>query len=414
MQRLVVALLAVVLLPGCTRVLGIDAPRRAPPGPTAPPDAGEEAGPGALACPAPTVRCENACVDALTDGHHCGTCGRDCLGATCLDGRCQPLDVAVDLFAAGKLAVAADGSAFFTAYLSANSDHDLYLGRWNDQGPCSGRDPSCFELFRDRDHSVPDVVSLGLGSTSVFILTTRGLLRAPLDRAAGPIAPLGDAFTTGSGLVVDDDKVYVWSQSPPSIDVVDGATGQRERIASATGVSLLDEVYAAGDVLYLLMRTGGEGGQPSSVTVRRVPKAGRNLDLRVLSTIHTLAAFRPTQLAFRGGFLYAAALEGEIARLPAGPACDNDASCATILARGLPAASLLPLLVDDRHVYVFAEARGLARVPLDAPCGGSACERVPTPAESNVISAAQDARRIYIAYLPLAENASGRIVALAK
>lgn len=41
------------------------------------------------ACPAPSILCDSACVDAQTDRNHCGTCDKACPGAqTCQGGAC--------------------------------------------------------------------------------------------------------------------------------------------------------------------------------------------------------------------------------------------------------------------------------------------------------------------------------------
>ena len=36
----------------------------------------------------------NACVDLMSDGKNCGTCGHDCLGGACAAGQCQPVMIA--------------------------------------------------------------------------------------------------------------------------------------------------------------------------------------------------------------------------------------------------------------------------------------------------------------------------------
>jgi hypothetical protein len=37
---------------------------------------------------------ENTCVDLMTDGKNCGACGHDCLGGSCSEGVCQPIELA--------------------------------------------------------------------------------------------------------------------------------------------------------------------------------------------------------------------------------------------------------------------------------------------------------------------------------
>jgi len=39
----------------------------------------------------------NGCEDLKTDPAHCGKCGRDCLGGACVDGSCQPVQLATKL-----------------------------------------------------------------------------------------------------------------------------------------------------------------------------------------------------------------------------------------------------------------------------------------------------------------------------
>ena len=42
------------------------------------------------ACPKSLTSCSGACVDTGDDGKHCGECGHDCLGGSCMRGVCQP------------------------------------------------------------------------------------------------------------------------------------------------------------------------------------------------------------------------------------------------------------------------------------------------------------------------------------
>ncbi|MFO0593624.1 MAG: hypothetical protein U0441_39145, partial [Polyangiaceae bacterium] len=46
--------------------------------------------------------CEAALLD---DGHHCGSCGRDCQGSACVDGICAPQVLASDQYFASRLAL---------------------------------------------------------------------------------------------------------------------------------------------------------------------------------------------------------------------------------------------------------------------------------------------------------------------
>jgi hypothetical protein len=59
------------------------------------PDAGRDGGGDGAPCTA----------DPRTDPRNCGACNRDCLGGTCIDGGCQPFELARGLSAPGELAV---------------------------------------------------------------------------------------------------------------------------------------------------------------------------------------------------------------------------------------------------------------------------------------------------------------------
>jgi hypothetical protein len=67
-------------------------------------------GPSCVTCGAPTLgvatcdgttcgftctfmQCGSTCVDPSNDAHNCGSCGRDCLGASCASGMCQPEEI---------------------------------------------------------------------------------------------------------------------------------------------------------------------------------------------------------------------------------------------------------------------------------------------------------------------------------
>jgi len=59
-------------------------------------------------------RGEDGCeVDLLSDAKNCGSCGRDCLGSLCLDGRCEPVILATGQDEVNRIVVA-DGTIYWT------------------------------------------------------------------------------------------------------------------------------------------------------------------------------------------------------------------------------------------------------------------------------------------------------------
>jgi hypothetical protein len=72
-----------------------------------------------ITCVAPRVPCNGACV-SLDTPMHCGACGHDCGGGTCMNATCQPMVVAGNQNGnPGILGLAIDGAS---VYFSSNDD----------------------------------------------------------------------------------------------------------------------------------------------------------------------------------------------------------------------------------------------------------------------------------------------------
>jgi hypothetical protein len=64
----------------------------------------------ASVCSASTTLCGQGCVDTEVDASNCGACEHDCLGGTCSEGRCSPVELADQLEFVTELAIGADGA----------------------------------------------------------------------------------------------------------------------------------------------------------------------------------------------------------------------------------------------------------------------------------------------------------------
>lgn len=102
--RFIAFLPAVVLIAGCTQLIGIDDTRIDTDAGTTPGDDGGTP----LVCTAPMTDCDGACTSTGDDALNCGRCGRSCGGGSCMAGACQPVDLITGLTGLNGLAVDAD------------------------------------------------------------------------------------------------------------------------------------------------------------------------------------------------------------------------------------------------------------------------------------------------------------------
>jgi hypothetical protein len=81
--------------------------------------AGQDAGDGSAEADGPSCDCDNdgKCEDFTSNPRHCGGCWRNCLGATCSQGRCEP-----ELFAAGV-----GSEAILEVYAVDQNHDDMYV-----------------------------------------------------------------------------------------------------------------------------------------------------------------------------------------------------------------------------------------------------------------------------------------------
>ena len=52
---------------------------------------------GTCTCASPKLACGNACIDVQSDANNCGACNHNCMGGTCVAGKCQPVAIVSNL-----------------------------------------------------------------------------------------------------------------------------------------------------------------------------------------------------------------------------------------------------------------------------------------------------------------------------
>lgn len=178
------------------------------------------------------------CVDVSSNPHHCGACGRDCLGGACVDGGCAPVRIAVD--DPGPTAIAVDGTHVY--WLNKNSG-DLW------SVPIEGGDKTL--LFDGPEGAAGNSIAVHGGS----VYTGSGELDAGVVRCAAPRCDGGAEYVVKnrdvpvSVFITDAGSLY-FTQTVP------GGTVERcqlpcrlgtETIASGAAVSFPNSVSVGPD-----------------------------------------------------------------------------------------------------------------------------------------------------------------------
>jgi hypothetical protein len=241
----------------------------------------------------------NGCeTDLLSAFEHCGTCGHSCLGGDCLEGRCQPYELATGQ--SEPLLVALDinhvywtnqggaGAVMRTPKLGAAaeeiavSDHppggiavDLSAVYWSEFGS-----PGTVWRLDKADigqNVAPTALATGQ-ATSVALVedgsdvywTTPGTVRTT-PKTGGPVTTLANGQGTPFGMVVELGQVY-WSNAlggqimhynllDPDAGAVEMATGQDYPIGLASDLGNLYWANYEGDA---------DGGTPKLLTIAKV------------------------------------------------------------------------------------------------------------------------------------------------
>lgn len=307
---------------------------------------------GLCACPAGWIMCSGTCVDIQgTDGANCGACGRDCQGAACSNGICQPTLLAS---ASGYVdGIGVDSANVYFTNGAAGGVNVCPLGG------CTGTPPVVYTMGGYAGHLVYDVPNGNLyvedaNAGKITAITTGGVL----------LYSVGGAAVGGEDAI---DGTYVYAGingGVQSFQESNGATAGNPFISlpgeSADGVwydatshNLFVAAYGApGEVLECSTPGGActhvPGGSlfagPFAITVQ-----GGTLFFTADGT---------SAASYSNGGLFSA---------PVG-----DPTSVTAMITGAPYATGEPILAvtaDSTGVY-FAAGAGIYRCPLSG-CGGA-------------------------------------------
>ena len=331
---------------------------------TASVDAGSEA--ASICVPAP-LEPSDAGVDANCEGtgltvgldtssRHCGRCGHDCLGATCVNGLCTIEQLSTEL-----------GS---TSVSAATATH-LYYGtvgggsrRVRRRSLATGASES---LANPTGVGyVKDVRAVGPAPAVFAILSDRGVISVPVG-GGSETTIVDDGNNTVDRLSVDETNLY-WSRygtllARARADGTDAATNFA--VFSATATRVATAFVADGTRLYYVVEeTDGDGGKTHSIWMRGPAKA--DSVTQRLALVDEVVDF-----AFDEAFLYWSTSKGEIWR-----AAKTTAAPAELVARA-PGPHLWSkgLAVDDAYVYAAMTLSGqggdVQMTLVQAPkCGG--------------------------------------------
>lgn len=360
-----------------------------------------------VTCDPGQVRCGDRCVDILTDPDHCGSCGRSCLGGTCSVGDCGEVPLHRNLTIGRYIQPVADDVVYY-----ANAPQvGEYVGRVaKTGGGCDGADERC------RIAVPPQVLSDDGGGAIVFagfsasathlygVAVERGIARMPLD--GGPWEAFSRGRLSYSAIATTNAAVFVGATDPDDylFRLDTAGTGAVAIGKAATASVTVGSILPLPDDTLLVWVTNNTGDRPS-LGLHRLPSKGDREcrgDECPFYTAHEVAG-----VAVTGTDAYFTIplpeRRGQILKQSLSARC-GDGSCALPVADLPFTATVMPLLVDDKHLYWVQPGHvtrtyEIRRQPLDQVC-------FPAPAEGcgekflsvgvrQVSRMAQDATAIY-------------------
>jgi hypothetical protein len=329
---------------------GDSAPSSCVPSPIEVSDAGEDAS------------CDGVTIILAESSQHCGRCGHDCLGASCVNGRCVIASVAQDQLTGVNVAAATATHLYFsTTEDSPGGPIYRYVRR------LAFADAGVETLAAPGGGGYLHETAVEGATPSVFaILSDRGVIAVNVDQT--PETTVVDDGNNNVGhLAVDATNLY-WMRSGqllarPRADVTNVAANIVVQGGSATLEPIA--MIADGTKLYWSVReSGADAGAKTSIRVRGPGKTD-SPSVKVASVDEVI------EFAADAEFLYWSTPKGEIWRVlkatMATPELVTRVSGPKQYSKGLA--------VDDGYVYAAmtpsAQGGDLQMVLVQAPkCGG--------------------------------------------
>jgi len=191
-------------------------------------------GNGDCVCNAPKTPCANLCTDTQSDDKNCGSCGHDCLGGTCVGGKCQPFEIASGLPVppVGAMGIFGVGEAFVYYHVFQGASYYAY------------------RVSKTARQASGTLIYDGVDGGGLFPVGVIGNTMVYSDAGAYVCSVATATSCAGTALYVGDQRYGIvrWINQPPQNFAVQDAS-ERHIIdwysASGTYVATFDD-YAAG------------------------------------------------------------------------------------------------------------------------------------------------------------------------
>ena len=309
----------------------------------------------------------NACVDLTSDGKNCGTCAKDCLGGTCVGGRCQPVLIAQYIGNPMVMYVGAQ-ALYVTTDLG-------YVGRASKDG--SDLKPFAMPGFASSAFINTLVAEDGDRVFFVRTLATIQLSYCMTSSCDATAAPIGGQYTQFFAVDQADHKI-VWVDYTPS-RFVSGSTvgtvggGDVPGGALASGSSGGRLFYSRGGIYF----AAGNG-------VNRIPIAGGSIvSVTAAAAPLTILGANSTSL-----FVYDGSAIGSVP-LPSG----DVGSPAPLILTGLNPGTDGNFAVDDNSMYWAAN--GAANTCQISTCAMT-LKTLPKRAVDSIYDVGLDSAAVYL------------------